>query len=363
MNLLVLGETGGLENSTRPEISKYIYLAQHGFNITILGNTQGIFANELTKHGITIIETKYGKKIDLELIRKIRKIVQEKEIDLIYATASRTISNAILASFFLDVKVVTYRGTTGGLYWYDPSSYLNALNPRVDGIICVSESVKKSVDAKLFSKKTKTTTIYKGHDIAWYDVKANDLTEFGTSTDNFNIAFVGNIRAHKGLEYLLQALPSLTHLKKLHILLVGEKIDKEPFVSLIKSSGMNERVHVTGHRSDVPAILHSCDLLIHASTRKEGLPRIIIEALACKTPVIASDNDSSLEIIENGINGYIVPKKDPKAIAEKIEYLYKNDDNLEQLKQHTQESIKNGKLSHEKTAKQYGDFFKQIASQ
>jgi L-malate glycosyltransferase len=363
MNLLVLGETGGLENSTRPEISKYIYLAQHGFNITIMGNPHGIFVRELTQYGIDIVEAKYGKKVDLKLIKDIRKIVKEKKIDLIYASASRTISNAIVASFFLDVKVVTYRGTTGGLYWYDPGSYLNALNPRVDGVICVSESVKIHVDAKLLSKKTNTAAIYKGHNISWYDVKANDLTEFDTSTENFNVAFVGNIRPHKGLEYLLQALPALSHLKKLHILLIGEKINKEPFVSLIEKSGMSERIHVTGHRSDVPAILHSCDLLVHASTRKEGLPRIIIEALACNTPVIASDNDSSLEIIENDVNGYIVPKKDPKAIEEKIEYLYNNEDILTRLKQNTQEIIKNGKLSHEKTAEKYGEFFKKIIKQ
>lgn len=357
-NILILGETGGLANSTRPEIAKYIYLAQHGFHVTIMGNENGTFASELMQTGIEIIHTQYSKKIDPQLIIKIYNFIKDKEIDLVYATASRTISNAIFACMFTKIKLITYRGTTGGLYWYDPASYLNALNPRVDGVICVSEAVKKSLDTKLLSKKTKTIAIYKGHDIAWYDTLPNDLTEFGTSVKNFNVAFIGNVRPHKGLKYLLEALSSLSDLSKLHILLIGEKIETEPYLSLIEKSNMKERVHVTGHRSDVPAILKSCDLLIHASTRKEGLPRVIVEALACNTPVIASDNDSNLEIIEDGVNGFIIPKKNPLAIANKIKLLYNDALLLNKIKENTQNIIKNGKLSNENTAKQYCLFLK-----
>lgn len=357
-NVLILGETGvGLANSTRPEVAKYIYLAQHGFNVIIMGSKNGVFAQELLQNGIEIIDTQYKRKISFKLIKEIRNVLKSKNIDLVYATASRTISNAIFACLFTRVKLITYRGTTGGLYWHDPSSYLNALNPRVNAVICVSEAVKKNVDSKLISKKTKTIAIYKGHDISWYSAPPNDLTEFGTSVENFNIAFIGNMRPHKGLKYLLEALPSLYELASLHILLIGDKIETEPYVSLIENSNMKDRIHVTGHRSDVPAILQSCDLLIHASTRKEGLPRVVIEALACKTPVIASDNESNLEIIEDGINGFIVPKKDPVAIANKIKLLYNDSLLFNKMKENAQDIIKNGKLSHENTAKQYYEFF------
>lgn len=357
-NILILGETGGgLANSTRPEVAKYIYLAQHGFNVTIMGHKDGVFVQELLQNGIDIIDTQYKSKISFKLIKEIRSVIKSKNIDLVYATASRTISNAIFACMFTHVKLITYRGTTGGLYWHDPSSYLNALNPRVNGVICVSEAVKKSINSKLLSKKTKTVTIYKGHDLKWYNIPPNDLTEFGSSVENFNVAFIGNIRPHKGLKYVLEALSSLSELTKLHILLIGDKIEEEPYISLIENSNMKERVHVTGHRNDVPAILQSCNLLIHASTRKEGLPRVIVEALACKTPVIASDNESNLEIIEDGVNGFIVPKKDPVAIADKIKLLYNDSLLFNKMKENTQEIIKNGKLSHENTAKQYGEFF------
>jgi len=109
----------------------------------------------------------------------------------------------------MDVKLVTYRGTTGGLYRHDPSAYLNALNPRVDGVICVSEAVTKRVKKQIFDKSKKVETIYKGHELSWYNTQSMNLEEFGTKNSNFNVAFVANVRPHKGLSYLLQAAKKL----------------------------------------------------------------------------------------------------------------------------------------------------------
>jgi glycosyltransferase involved in cell wall biosynthesis len=122
---------------------------------------------------------------------------------------------------------------------------------------------------------------------------------------------------------------------------------------------MEERIHITGFRSDVPSIISSCDVLVHASTRKEGLPRVILESLASGTPVIASANESSLEIIEDGVNGFIVPIKDAKAIAQKIRELHDSPQTLQKLKEHAKDVIK-GKMSHETTVQKFDQFFKEI---
>ena len=258
-----------------------------------------------------------------------------------------------------DVKLVTYRGTTGGLYRHDPSSYLNALNPRVDGVICVSQAVERHVSKQVFSSSKKIEAIYKGHKCEWYDQGRVDLEEFDTNSENFNIAFVANVRPHKGLIYVLEAAHELAELKNLHILLIGKEIDQEPYTSAIQNSGMSERIHMTGYRSDVPAIISSCDVLIHASTRKEGLPRVILEALACNTPVIASSNESSLEIIEDGINGYITPIKDSKAIAKNVKKLYNSKEILKEMSQNASKTI-DGKMSHETTVKRYMEYFSSL---
>ncbi|MDY0123308.1 glycosyltransferase family 4 protein [Sulfurimonas sp.] len=359
MNILILTSVGGSYNSVRPELEIFVSLAKSGHTITIMTQKENAYAKIFKEHGIDVIDARHDKKIDFKNILLAKKIIKEKNIDIVYATASRSISNAIFACMGTNVKLVTYRGTTGGLYKYDPSAYLNALNPRVDGVVCVSESVERHVKKQLISKKTKAVTIYKGHDISWYSQSTADIEQFGTKKENFNIAFIANVRPHKGLIYVLQAMRDVADLKDMHILLIGEKISQEPYISEIKSSGMEERIHITGFRSDVPSIISSCDVLVHASTRKEGLPRVILESLASGTPVIASANESSLEIIEDGVNGFIVPIKDAKAIAQKIRELHDSPQTLKKLKEHAKDVIK-GKMSHETTAQKYIEFFKRL---
>lgn len=359
MNILVLTSATDSFNSIRPELEIYISLAKAGHKITLMTQKESAYSARFAEYGVDVIDTFFKKKISLKTIKSIKKAIKEKDIDIIYATNSRAISNATFACIGTDVKLVSYRGTTGGLYRHDPSSYLNALNPRVNGVICVSQAVNNHVSKQVFSKNKKIVTIYKGHDISWYDQAPTDLSEFGTNSDNFNVAFVANVRPHKGLIYVIKAAHELADLKNLHILLIGNKISQEPYLSEIKNSGMEDRIHITGYRSDVPQVIAACDVLVHASIRKEGLPRVILESLASKTPVIASANESSLEIIEDGVDGFIVPIKDAKSIAQKIRLLYNSPETLKNITDNAQDVIK-GKLSHQTTAEKYIKYFESL---
>jgi len=231
--------------------------------------------------------------------------------------------------------------------------------PRVDGVICVSQAVERHVSKQLLFKNTKAITIYKGHKLDWYNQNKVDLKEFGTNSSNFNIAFVANVRPHKGLIYLLQAAHELAKIKDIHILLIGKEIAQEPYISEIENSGMKERIHITGYRNDAPDIISACDVLVHASIRKEGLPRVILESLSSGTPVIASSNESSLEIIENGINGYITPIKDSSAIAKKTIDIHNSPKILKDLSNNCSHIIEN-KMAHETTVKKYMEFFSSL---
>jgi glycosyltransferase involved in cell wall biosynthesis len=359
MNILVLTSSSDSFNSIRPELEIFISLAKAGHKITLMTQKESAYSARFKEFGIDVIEAEYRKKISFKTISDIRRVIKEKYISIVYATNSKAISNAIFATLFSDVKLVVYRGTTGGLYRHDLGSYLNALNPRVDGVVCVSKAVENHVKKQVFGNTKKIVTIYKGHDVSWYDEKPSNLEDFGTSENNFNVAFVANVREHKGLIYVVKAAHELADIKNLHILLIGKDISQEPYLSEIENSGMKERIHVTGYRSDVPQIIAACDVLIHASTRKEGLPRVILESLASGTPVIASANESSLEIIEDGINGFIVPIKDAKAIAKKIRVLCNSSEILKNVTDHAKDVI-NSKFSHNETAKKYIQYFESL---
>jgi hypothetical protein len=108
-------------------------------------------------------------------IRFIRKLVREQGFQILHLFNSRAISNGVLAAMGLPVKVLVYRGQPGSLRRYDPVSYLNCLNPRIDRIICVSEAVKTYLEKQMWWGTDKLVTVYKGHDLAWYQQPAADL--------------------------------------------------------------------------------------------------------------------------------------------------------------------------------------------
>ena len=121
---------------------------------------------------------------------------------------------------------------------------------------------------------------------------------------------------------------------------------------------MKDRIHLVGYRSDAQQIIAASDVLVSPSIR-EGLPRVVLESLAYKTPVITSANEGSKEIIEDGVNGYVVPIRDENGIAEKIRFLHKNPDVLKTLSENCQHLL-HGKFSSELTVKKHIEYFRSL---
>jgi len=358
MNILVLTPKGISFNSIRPEAEIYVSLAKAGHNVTVMTNKESKYIQRFLEHNVKVIETEHKKKIDFKIIKKVKEVIKEAKIDIVFATSSRTIPNAIFACIGTKVKLVAYRGTTGGMYRHDPSAYINILNPRVDAVICVAEAIKTHLEKQVFTSSKKIVTIQKGHDESWYNQNSLDLKEFGTNTDNFNIVCVANVRPHKGLIYAIEATKYLSDIKDLHLLLIGSKMSEEPYLSAIENSGMKDRIHLTGYRHDVPDIMAACDLLIQPSIR-EGLPRVALESIASGTPIVASNNEGNMEVVDDGFNGYLVPIKDSKAIAQKVRKLYNEPEKLQELSNNCIHKIQN-EMSHKTTVKKYIDFFESL---
>ena len=359
MNLLILPPSGGSYTSLRPETEIYVSLAKAGHNITIITDKNREYISRFIEHGIEVIHCPPKHKLSLKTIRLIRKTIKQNNIDLVYATKSRTVPNAAFACIGLNVKLVIYRGTASGLYWHDPTNYLGMLHPRVDGIICVSKYVEDYVASKKVLRNKKIVTIYKGHDLSWYNQQPADLSEFGIQAGDFTAICVINPRPHKGLDVVLEATNQLADIKNLHLVLAGQGIDKEPFTSLINASQMRERIHVVGYRNDAPELIAASDVLIQPSIDGEGLPRVILESLAYGTPVIASANPGSMEIIEDNVNGFIVPIKDSSAIADRLRTLHDSPETLKTLSDNSQHILEN-EMSHQTTVKHYIEYFESL---
>lgn len=359
MKILVFTSSRAAANSFRPETEIFCGLARKGHSVTVMTRTSQEQIDIYHAAGVRVIDGEASKKICLSSISSIRKELKEHDYDIVYATSSKTIPNAAFACIGFKAKLIVYRGTTGGLYRHDPGSYLTVLHPRVDGVICVSNAVREYVSQQAWRKKKNIVTIYKGHNIAWYEnIKKADLTEFGIKDTDFSVICVVNARPIKGIVYMLKASNLLAENPGIQLLLVGNGMDEEPYTSLIQNSKMKERIHLAGYRYDVPELIKACDALVLPSIR-EGLPRVVMEAMGIGTPAVVTATEAGKEIVDNGESGYLVPIKSHEAIAEKVHSLANNPELGEKMAIRGQEKIRN-ELSAEATVDNYIQYFQSI---
>lgn len=135
------------------------------------------------------------------------------------------------------------------------------------------------------------------------------------------IGFVGELREKKGLATLLSGYAQLVKKTPASLLIVGEVRngeDKKVFDEF-RISNPEYRITVTGHvpHKDLPAYYSLMDVFVHPSMR-DGMPNAVLEAMACGKAVIATPVGGMTDIIEDGVNGYLVKINDAAGLAEKM---------------------------------------------
>jgi glycosyltransferase involved in cell wall biosynthesis len=92
----------------------------------------------------------------------------------------------------------------------------------------------------------------------------------------------------------------------------------------IEHLGLRDRVQFLGFRADVISLMGACDLIAHTSTAAEPFGRVIVEAMLCGKPVIAAKAGGAAELIDHGVNGWLVAPGEPKQLAEMIQAVRAN---------------------------------------
>ena len=178
----------------------------------------------------------------------------------------------------------------------------------VDRHVCVSQSVAdySVLDGGLKSKKV--MAINNGVDGT---VIANsspaDLTRFGVPSDATVALFVGRLDPQKAPDVLLKSMQQVVRRHpQTHLLLVGDGVLAEPMRQLVTSLSLNENVHFAGRQSNVAGLMKAADLFVLPSLW-EGLPNVVLEAMAAGLPVVATAVDGTCEVVTHEQNGLLVP--------------------------------------------------------
>lgn len=189
-----------------------------------------------------------------------------------------------------------------------------------DKILTVSKATKKSMIKHYNVKKSRICVIYAGVDLEFID-----SVEVSEKYEN-TIIFVGRLVPHKHVDHLLKIVKSLNEvIPSIKLIVVGNGAEKENLIKLTKELQIENNVqflHDLDYRELIGEVKKST-LLALPSTR-EGFGMVLAEANACKIPVVAYASGGVVEVVEDGVNGYLVKPFDLENLEVAIASLLKN---------------------------------------
>jgi glycosyltransferase involved in cell wall biosynthesis len=195
-----------------------------------------------------------------------------------------------------------------------------------DFFVSVAEAMIRQYQEAGIGSPERHARIYSGFDLDPFLHATRDpqlAARLGIRPDDFVIGKVARLFALKGHEELIDALPTLVrHIPNLRVLLVGDGPWRPRFEKQVAQAGLSDRVIFAGlvPAPQVPAYLALTDVLVHLS-RREGLARVLPQALATGKPIVATDCDGASEVCITGKTGFLIAPDDQPALVEGIRQL------------------------------------------
>lgn len=227
--------------------------------------------------------------------------------------------------------------------------------PHADAIIAVSQGVAKDLEYLVPKTKNLLRVIYNpcvDEEVTRsLTVKATKIVPPGTKL----IIACGRLSEQKGFRDLIKAILTVQKDIPVHLKIMGEGELRPVLESQIHSLGLEQSVQLLGFQDNPYQYMAQADLFVLSSIY-EGFGNVIVEAMACGIPVVATDCPyGPREIIDSGVNGLLVKPQDPRALAEGMIKVLK--DPQLQAKFSQQGKIRARDFDSVKIAKMYGELF------
>ncbi len=314
------------EDPDRPTTAMFAGLVRAGVDVSVICPEHSGRRGWLEDNGVRVLDLALRKRFDRKGVRLLRAELTSGGYDILHLFSNKALQNGLAASRGLAVKVIAYRGIVGNVSFFSPVSWMRFLNPRIDRIVCVADAVRDYFLAMrpkfLRMPPERLVRIYKGHSLDWYQAVPADLTIVDVPKGAFVVACVANYRPRKGIEVLVDAFGRLPDQWGAHLLLIGAGMDAPALARRIAASPAALRIHALGFRSDAPALTAACDVFVLPSTKREGLARSLIEAMAYAVAPVVTDCGGSPELVIDDVCGLVVPVNDPSALCDAIRRLH-----------------------------------------
>ena len=284
---------------------------------------QGPLAAAARAAGARFVELEHVRRAlspwrDLLGLLELASIVRRERPHIVHVNSAKAAALGRAAAWLTRVPIRVYTvhgwsytahtGASSALYlWAE-----RLLRPLTTVTICVAESERRAgLEARTCDEAT-TVVIHNGVDVA-------GPTARETRTERCRLVTVGRLQAPKDALTLIRALAELPR-GACEAVIVGDGPDRPALESEARRLDLQSVVQLAGERNNIPELLAASDVFV-LSSRSEGLPLSILEAMAAGLPVVATNVGGVPELVVQEETGFLVPPGDPQALAVALERL------------------------------------------
>lgn len=326
-------DEGGVEGET---LDFAIYLARRGHNSMVISEG-GRLVRQLEEAGVKHITWPHiGEKSFrcLKYIYKLRKLYLKEKIDVVHLRSRLPAWVGYLAWKMISANqrptlITTFHG------FYSINCY-SAIMTKGEYVVAVSQVIKDHILEHYKVDESKLEIVHGGCDMKAFnpeEIKQERVKilkeQWQIPPDNKPIVMLpGRLTHWKGQHVFIDSINLIKDLP-FYALCVGEIEEGSSYVEKLKNAitqyGLQDKVHLVGHCSDIPAALLLADIVVSASSSQpEAFGKVAIEAMAMGKPVIATRHGGSLETVVDNSTGWLIEPDDPQEMATVIKRVLMN---------------------------------------
>lgn len=275
----------------------------------------------------------------------VSRMIKKHRIDILHTHDFRSDVIGLLLSKKHNIPIIAFaHGWVNWSRFFSKArlySYLETIVAKFADIILVSSLYMKNDSIKRGIPKEKIVYIPIGIDIHKFNFNLNYKKqirkEFFIPLDSPLIGTVGRIHPWKGQIHFLKAANKVSHkIANARFLIVGDvaydghKRYKHELLKNIYSLNLKDKVILTGSRDDIPQIMNAIDLFVLPSVH-EPFGLVLLEAQACRRPVVSTSVGGAPETMEDGVTGILVKPEDGEALANAILFFLGNRERMRKM--------------------------------
>jgi glycosyltransferase involved in cell wall biosynthesis len=336
-------------------------LIDRGFNTAMVCKPGSELEKYCIKKDLPHFAINMRGEMDLFSARKIAKICKNKGYSILHLHSAHAVATGLWVKLFHHtLKLIGVRRVDFHIK-KNPFSRFKYMSKMIERHVCISNNISK-VMLEDGLPKERLVTIHSGIDLSRFDdVKppANFKETLGIPEDHIVVGTVAALSGHKDYPNLLNAAKRVFELvDNVTFVSVGSGPDEKEIFNLKEELDLGDRFIFTGYRTDVGNFLKTFDVFVLASYL-EGLGTSLLDAQVCSLPLIGCKTGGIPEVIENNVNGLLVPPRDHNALAEAIKKLVLDQDKRKTFGSAGKESVKMFSINN--TISKNIDLYKTIA--